>query len=286
MSGWLARLMGEENKGKTEVEKLQRELAAKIVESPAAHGDLILERLREAVRQHDFEVLAQPVVSLPQRKLRFFELFSRLRMPVGEDLLPEDFIGVAEREGWISTIDNLQLLRAIQMVRDLRGLPQDVGFFCNVSAQTIGDVHFMDQLMEYLAAYPRIAVRMILEFSYDELAAVDASVSPVFARLSASGVRFSVDHLPSFSIDYGMLMERQVRFIKAGAAALVGLVQNKEGLEALDTLRSELMRDGIDLVADKIETDKELLEILDIKIDFGQGYLFGHPRPTQDVLSR
>jgi len=283
MSGWLSKLMGG---GKEEVERLEEELEAKIAAVSAnSHGGFILERVREAVRQHDFEVLAQPVVSLPQRKLRFFELFSRLRMPAGDDLLPENFIGIAEKEGWISTIDNLLLLRAIQMVRDLRGLPQDVGFFCNVSSKTIADVHFMDQLMEYLAAYPRLAVRIILELSHDDLADVDETIAPVFDRLSNVGVRFSMDHLPSFHIDYGMLMARHVRFIKAGAPALVKLVQNREGAAALGELRSELMRDGIDIVADKIETEKQLLDVLDIRIDFGQGYLFGRPRPTKDMAA-
>jgi cyclic-di-GMP phosphodiesterase TipF (flagellum assembly factor) len=36
----------------------------------------------------------------------------------------------------------------------------------------------------------------------------------------------------------------------------------------------------MDLIVEKIETEEMLLDLLELKIDFGQGYLFGEPRPT------
>jgi cyclic-di-GMP phosphodiesterase TipF (flagellum assembly factor) len=44
--------------------------------------------------------------------------------------------------------------------------------------------------------------------------------------------------------------------------------------------KGALDRCAMDLIVEKIETDDMLLDLLDLKIDYGQGYLFGEPRPT------
>ena len=47
-------------------------------------------------------------------------------------------------------------------------------------------------------------------------------------------------------------------------------------------MKRRLDRAGIDLIVEKIETEQMLLELLDYNIDFGQGYLFGEPRKSQE----
>lgn len=47
-------------------------------------------------------------------------------------------------------------------------------------------------------------------------------------------------------------------------------------------LKAALDRHGIDLIVEKVESEKTLVELLDFQIDFGQGYLFGEPRVSKD----
>jgi cyclic-di-GMP phosphodiesterase TipF (flagellum assembly factor) len=46
----------------------------------------------------------------------------------------------------------------------------------------------------------------------------------------------------------------------------------------LQLFKQELDRNGIDLIVEKIETQDQLVELLDLGIYFAQGYLFGEPR--------
>ncbi len=46
-------------------------------------------------------------------------------------------------------------------------------------------------------------------------------------------------------------------------------------------LRSMLKRHHIELIVEKVETGDNLGELLDFGIRYGQGYLFGEPRPSQ-----
>jgi cyclic-di-GMP phosphodiesterase TipF (flagellum assembly factor) len=53
-------------------------------------------------------------------------------------------------------------------------------------------------------------------------------------------------------------------------------------LGGIAALKQTMDDTGIDLIAEKIETEKMLVELLEHNIDFGQGYLFGEPRMSKD----
>jgi cyclic-di-GMP phosphodiesterase TipF (flagellum assembly factor) len=49
-------------------------------------------------------------------------------------------------------------------------------------------------------------------------------------------------------------------------------------------LKQWLMRYGLNLIADRIEYEREALAVLDFQVDYGQGFLFGEPKPIRDVI--
>ena len=66
----------------------------------AAPGETaVLDIVREALRQDRVELYLQPIVSLPQRKSRFFECFSRIRSTEGMIVAPEQYLDIARRTG-------------------------------------------------------------------------------------------------------------------------------------------------------------------------------------------
>ena len=83
------------------------------------------------------DIYLQPMVTLPQRKVRFYEAVTRLRDDKDQILAADDFIAVAEAGGLIGKIDHMVMLRCIQVLRRLMVRNKDVGVFCNVSASTL-----------------------------------------------------------------------------------------------------------------------------------------------------
>ena len=99
-------------------------------------------------------------------------------------------------------------------------------------------------------------------------------------RLSALGFRFSMDQVASLNLDYNWLAQNHFRFVKIEARALIEAFDAPSSdldIHAQD-LKHTLERHGIDLIVEKIETEPDLLEVLDLEVDFGQGYLFGEPQ--------
>ena len=243
----------------------------------------ILDRVKEALRTDQVDIFLQPVVSLPQRRHRYYELFSRIRAGQGPDgqplyLLPEQYLDVAAEAGLMATIDNLLLFRCIQLLRETEKRHQNVGFFCNISAATLNDAGFMREFVQYMAQNPNLASKLIFELSQDELMEGGLFATGFLDGLRRLGFRFSMDQVWRLDMDWSELARHDIRHVKLDAARLLDPDGRFADPRAVRELRQQLDRNNIDLIVEKIETEAQLIELLDLYIDFGQGYLFGEPR--------
>jgi EAL domain-containing protein (putative c-di-GMP-specific phosphodiesterase class I) len=75
--------------------------------------------IRDAVHADRIDLYLQPIVTLPQRKVRFYEALSRMRLTDGKLIDAKDFIPHARAAGLIPQIDQRLVLRCVQVVRRL-----------------------------------------------------------------------------------------------------------------------------------------------------------------------
>jgi cyclic-di-GMP phosphodiesterase TipF (flagellum assembly factor) len=241
----------------------------------------IVASIRNAVEANRIDLYLQPIVSLPQRKVRYYEAMSRLRFDNGNIVLPTDFLEFAESAGLVPRIDNLLLFRCVQVVRRLVAKNREIGLFCNTSTATLTDPEYFPQYSEFLQANRAIASSLILEFSQRMVREMGPAAFDNLATLAQFGFRFSLDRLTDLRIEPRELAERNFRFVKIPAALLLNRGVHFGGdIHAADF--SDLLgRFGIDLIAEKIESEGMVVDLLDYDVRFGQGFLFSPPRPVR-----
>ena len=103
------------------------------------------------------DIYLQPVVTLPQRKMRFYEALTRMRTASGEQVMAEDFVPHAEAAGLMPKVDNLLLFRSVQVLRRLLMKDREIGVFCNVSGSTLRDPEFFSQFSDFMDANRALA---------------------------------------------------------------------------------------------------------------------------------
>ena len=237
--------------------------------------------LEDAIRRDRIDMALQPIVSLPQRKTRFYEALCRIRTDDGSHIPAGRFIDLAERLGLVTAIDNVLLFRCVQLVRDAVRRHRLVGFFANVSIDTLRDADFMDQFVEFVAGAPDLASRLVFEIGAEDFRDAGESLWQPLERLAALGFRFSIDKVGNLArLDADVLEDRFVRFVKIDAATLIAETGDAQAAEALRAIKRRLDESAIDLVVDRIESEAQLVELLDLPVDFGQGLLFGEPRTS------
>lgn len=242
----------------------------------------VLDITRRALEDNRVDLYIQPVVNLPQRQVRFYESFSRVRHEDGGIILPEQYIPIARESGLISTIDNLLLFRCVQLIRRVHRDQSNLGFFCNISRDSLTDLEFFPQFIDFLEHNRELAGVLNFEFGQDDLGlpAIDTNLE----RMAALGFKFSVDRVKSLDVDIPTLSRRGVRYIKVGVETLLSERHQARAPVHINDLSDAMKRGEISLIAEKVETESTVIELIDCNVGFGQGYLFGEPRPHRSEL--
>jgi cyclic-di-GMP phosphodiesterase TipF (flagellum assembly factor) len=220
--------------------------------------DGVIAAINSAIEGSKIELYLQPIVTLPQRKVRYYEALSRLKADNGDLVAAADFLKFAEAGGLMPKLDNLSVLRCVQVVRRLLLKNRDIGLFCNLSSATLTDSGFQ-RFLEFAEANRAIAPALVFEFTQGAV----RGMGPIEHESLAA------------------LAERGFRFIKAPAALLL----NRVGAASTDIHPADLSdllgRFGIDLIAERIEAEGAVVDLLDYDVRFGQGFLFSPPRPVR-----
>lgn len=241
----------------------------------------MLAMLRNAIDENRIDIFLQPMVTLPQRKVRFYEAVTRVRDERDQLIAAEEFISIAEASGLIGRIDNMVLLRCVQVLRRLMVRNKDVGVFCNVAASTLGNSTTFAQCLDFLEANRALAPSLVLEFKQSTFRGLGPAETENLAALAQRGFRFSIDHVTDLRIEPRELADRGVRFIKVPASLLLDPKQASTSDIHPSDLSDLLGRFGIDLIAERIEGERAVVDLLDYDVRFGQGFLFAPPRPLR-----
>jgi cyclic-di-GMP phosphodiesterase TipF (flagellum assembly factor) len=142
------------------------------------------------------------------------------------------------------------------------------------------DPQFFPQFSQFMEANRALAPSLILEFQQSAIDGFGPIEQENMAALAERGFRFSMDQVTDVRIEPRVLAERGIRFVKIAASLLLNRSVAGTDIHTAD-LSDLLGRHGISLIAEKIETEAVVVDLLDYDVRFGQGFLFSPPRPVR-----
>ncbi|RZJ18980.1 MAG: EAL domain-containing protein [Brevundimonas sp.] len=255
-------------------------------------SNALLQTVHDALSENRVDLYLQPVVSLPQRRTIFYESFTRLRDAGDRVLMPAEYLSIAEGEGLVPAIDNLLLFRCAQIVRRLARQDRKVGVFCNVSLSSLADETFFPQFLDFLSENRDLNQALIFELGQAAFDARGAIEARNMAKLADLGFRFSIDKVQTLDLDFADLQRSDVRFLKVSAELLIEQLLDLDGgapLTSLPDIRAAdfaglTRRYGVEVIAEKVETERQIVDILELDVAMGQGHLFGEPRAIKEQV--
>jgi cyclic-di-GMP phosphodiesterase TipF (flagellum assembly factor) len=285
-----ASIQGLAKRMETKLNSVRMQAAA--VAETTADGASILDAVKDALRENRVDLHLQPIVNLPQRRTCFYEGFTRLRRADGRVIMPTEFLAAAERANLLGVIDNLLLFRCVQIVRRLSERDQRIGVFCNISMASLEDDQFFATFLDFMRENRDMAHAMIFEISVRAFRARSAIATRNMSRLKELGFRFSLDKGDGLNFDLPELQAAGVKFVKINGDRLLEEltpggerpISNITRDIAPEDVPALFVRYGIDLIAEKVEAEKSVIDILEFEIPYGQGHIFGQPRPIKGTL--
>ena len=252
----------------------------------AAPAETVLEDLREAIEANRIDLYLQPIVTLPDRKLRYYDASTRIRTGADAFMAPSDYLPLAEREHLMPRIDNVMLVKCVQLLRRVGADSRLKGVFCNLSAQSLRDRDFFPELVEFMEENSalsdsltfQVSQRAVLDLGADELAGLKS--------LGKLGFVFSLDHVADLDVDFAALRDHFFRYVKIEAKTLLhDLDEAGASVPAADMTRF-LERFDLKLIAEKVDDEASLSRLIEYGVDLAEGDLFGSPRPVTPEMFR
>jgi cyclic-di-GMP phosphodiesterase, flagellum assembly factor TipF len=259
-----------------------------VLTAETAHIDdgEMLEIVSQAIEAGRVDLYLQPTVTLPERKPRYFEAFTRIRTKADSLILPGSYLPPAEASGMIPLIDNVLLVKSVQTLRRLGSESKIKGVFCNISAHTLLDPEFFPELVEFMEENSGLSESLIFEVSQPAILGLNAAELGALDTLGALGYGFSLDHVANLDVDFIGLRERSFRFVKIDARTFLHDMKERGAAFSAPEMKRALDESDIKLIVEKVEDEDAVEQLLDYGVELAQGYLFGKPKPMSPALFR
>ncbi|MFC6773525.1 EAL domain-containing protein [Methylobacterium gregans] len=224
------------------------------------------------------------MVTLPQRKVVAYEALARLR--AGAELLaPEDFLPVLERHGRTTELDRRMLQRAATVARHLAGRGSEASVTYGLSPLSLYEPGFLRWFARLVDEESGLAGRLVLALPQASWRSLDAEQASALAGLRGK-VGFALDRPQDLRFDGVALARAGVGQVKVPAGLLLRPERPDLADIAVEDLVTALARAGIRLVAQAVEAEGDVPDLIDLDVALAQGSVFAAPRPVRaDVLA-
>lgn len=232
------------------------------------------------IRDEQIELHLQPIVTLPQRLVRSYEVLTRLKGASG--LIPAaEFIPVAEKNRLIAKLDTYQVIRSFQILKRLTQRNSDVSLFVNLSVESLASSAFFREFQSFLSQNRAAADLVQFEFRQDALAEMGPLEVESLRAVADLGFHFSIDNVTDLRVDFRRWSDLGFRSVKVAADRLLGRVPLVTGDIHVEDMAGHLQRQGLTLIVDHVEQEAQVIDLLDYGLGFGQGNLFSSPRQVR-----
>jgi EAL domain-containing protein (putative c-di-GMP-specific phosphodiesterase class I)/GGDEF domain-containing protein len=235
----------------------------------------------DAVEDSCFRPVFQPIVSVPDRRIRGAEALVRWQHPVHGILTPAEFIDEAETSGLIRQIDSQ--IRRLAFI-ECKGWPDNVELTLsvNLSAADLDSPGLPDDVAAGLAAAGVPASRLVLEVTETALSQDWSRARRRLTALKDLGVRLAVDDFGSGHMYLDRLSTGLFDVLKIDRSLVAPEAGNGHRSSALLAAVASMGRElGMQVVAEGVETVEQLERVVEAGCDRAQGYLFSPPIPAE-----
>jgi cyclic-di-GMP phosphodiesterase, flagellum assembly factor TipF len=277
--------------------KSEAEAAIKGEEEPAPEAELpqvadttgigdaeMLELVSQGIEAGRVDLYLRTTVTLPERKPRYLEAFTRIRTKTDSLVRPSSYLPAAEAAGMMPLIDNVLLVKSVQTLRRLGSASRIKAVFCNVSTNTLLDPEFFPELVEFMEENSGLSENLIFEVGQAAISGFGATEFGAFETLAALGYGFSLDHVADFDLDFVGLRDRSFRFVKVDAPSFLRVKEG--GTFSAGDMKRALDDFAIKLIVEDVEDEDTVARLLERGIELAQGDLFGKPKPMSPALFR
>ncbi|MFT7246488.1 MAG: diguanylate cyclase (GGDEF)-like protein/PAS domain S-box-containing protein [Candidatus Azotimanducaceae bacterium] len=239
--------------------------------------------LDNAIKNNEFKLLYQPIVSLKDNKTRSLEALIRWS-PMGADPIPPDtFITIAEECGRIADIGKWVMSTVCRQAGEWQAQGEYPTIAINISTKQLATSDFRELFQRELIQYGVSADHIEIELTETSVMENPDFVMEELNRFHTMGVRISVDDFGTgySSLDY--LRRLPLDTLKIDKSFTSGIGKSKSDEEIIRLMISMAHTLDLEVIAEGVETKSQLEFLIAHDCDLVQGYLLAKPCAVDSV---
>jgi diguanylate cyclase (GGDEF)-like protein len=212
-------------------------------------------------------MVVQPIVDVRSGLIHAYEALARFGAK-GSDS-PLQWFALADELGQREALERACLREALEL---FRRRPRDVQLSVNLSAPVLTD----RETLRMLERVPDLS-GLIIEVTEEALVHNEAQLDAVLAPLRERGAQMAVDDMGAGYSGLSQIMAVHPRYLKLDRSLITGVDTDHERSALVAALANYAERVGSLLVAEGMETEAELLTLIELGVPLAQGFYLGRP---------
>ena len=235
-----------------------------------------LAMIDDALANNGFVLYYQPIISLHGAEGDFYEILLRMSSPTGE-ILPAQFMPIAERNGKLPAIDRWVIANAIRAIAERERNGHRTTFFVKLTTQSLDDQTLLPWIAQQLKASRQRGDSLVFEMPESK---VVTSLKP--ARAFANGLEqihcgFALEQFGSGLNSFQLLKHIPAHYLKIDRTFMADLPKHKENQDKIKDICEQAHHAGKLTVAEFVEDAASMSILFNCGVNFVQGNFVQEP---------
>lgn len=239
--------------------------------------------LRSALREDRLEAHLQPIVELKSGMVMAYEVLVRIRD--GEIIIPAgDFIEVAEELGMAKELDREVFRKGLAHYSVIANNHPQAKLFFNLFPQSFNDIEWVRSIPDLVRNAGVPCENIVLEITEREALPNLTQVMAVIKELRVSKIAVALDDFGSGFSSFLYLKYLEIDYVKIEGSFVRQIVADEKDRIMVAHINSMAHEFGLKTVAEFVEDEMTAQALVELGVDYAQGYYFG--RPAQPDCSK
>jgi diguanylate cyclase (GGDEF)-like protein/PAS domain S-box-containing protein len=261
--------------------KARYEVFAHAMRELALDRVALLNDLDRAIAQDELALVFQPIVRLTDGALHAAEALVRWHHPERGTIMPDEFIGLAERTGRIAELGRWVLREAAREAARWPTLIVGV----NASRLQLSEPGFVDDVERVLGEHGIAPGRFTIEVTETALMEDPAAAETTLQALRDLGVRIALDDFGTGYSSLSSVSDFPLSTLKLDRAFLADHRPESQRWSIVRAVLDMARTLDLDVVVEGVETHAQRIALSELGAIHGQGFLFSRPVPADELTA-
>ena len=247
------------------------------LDSYRLYGDL-----RQAIRDNAFQVVFQPILDR-NGQVQALEALARWTHPERGSVAPDVFLDLAERYRQMNALTDHLINLSLHNFKDWAHTHGALRLSLNLPPSKLADPQLVEQLDRELQAHGLPAQRLTIEITERSVLQTNALVSANLRQLRERGVLISLDDFGTGYSSLSLLGTLQPDEVKIDRSFVMAMDADPYARQIVTLVVDMALRMGLRVVAEGVEDQGVLDQLLDLGVSHFQGFHFSRPLPSAQL---